>query len=132
MRRVGNLFQRIASFENLHRAATRAFRGKKDRSSVARFHFNLEQELLSIEYDLNSGTYCPSPYGVFSIFEPKERMICCSSFRDRVIHHAICDVIDPVLEKRFIYDTYACRKRKGTHRALFRAQEFTRRINGGG
>ncbi len=60
------------------------------------------------------------------IHDPKERMICAADFRDRVVHHAICKILGPIFEKSFIYDSYACRKNKGTHRAIKRAQFFCR------
>lgn len=131
MRRAGNLFEQIISFENLHAAARDACRGKKGKNNVARFYFNLESELIRLEEDLRGGKYQPSPYGVFKIFEPKEREICMSSVRDRVVHHAICRILEPIFEKRFIYDTYACRVGKGTHRAVQCACRCIRRVEGG-
>jgi len=131
VRRDGNLFAQIISFENLYSAAQDACRGKKGKNNVARFYFNLEHELIRLEDELRRGEYRPSPYGVFNIFEPKEREICMSSVRDRVVHHAICRVLEPLFEKRFIFDTYACRVEKGTHRAVQRACGFIRRVKGG-
>ncbi|MBI3295433.1 MAG: hypothetical protein HYZ71_11970 [Deltaproteobacteria bacterium] len=131
MKRIGNLFEQVVSFERLYLAATNALRGKKGKSNVARFYFDLESGLIKLEEELRNGTYRPEPYGVFRIFEPKEREICSSSVRDRVVHHAICNVLEPIIEKRFIFDTYACRVGKGTHRAIERARYFMRRVMGG-
>ena len=128
MKRKGNLFPRIIEFENLRLAAKKALRGKKGNSPVARFYFDLEKELLGIQEELKSKTYKPRPLRNFIITDPKERMIGASDFRDRVVHHAICNVLDPILERRFIYHSYACRKRKGTHRAIRQAQFYTRKF----
>ena len=127
MKRQGGLFQRTVDFKNLHAAAQLALRGKRDRGQVARFFFHLENELIRIQAELESKTYRPRPYRQFEIREPKVRQICSSDFRDRVVHHSICRVIDPILEARLIHDTYACRVGKGSHRALKRCQVFARR-----
>lgn len=127
MKRYGNLFEQIVSFENLWNAAHRAFRGKKGNIRVAEFYFHLETELLKLQQELASDAYQPRPYRMFEIYEPKRRIICAADFRDRVLHHAICHVLDPIFENGMISDTYACRRLKGTHRALQRAQQFSRR-----
>ena len=127
MRRIGHLFERIVSFENLSVAFWRAAKGKKSKGSVARYVVDFEKELLTLRAELTDGTYQPRPYFQFKVFEPKERNICCSDFRDRVVHHAICAVVDPFFERRLIGDTFACRKGRGSHRALRRCQEFSRR-----
>lgn len=124
MKRYGHLFERVVSFENLHRAAYRAFRGKRLNATVSPFYFNLENELLDLHRELSMGTYHPRPYGIFEIREPKVRQICSSNFRDRVVHHAICNVLEPLIEKELIFDTYACRAGKGNHAAVARAREF--------
>ena len=127
MKRYGYLFEHIVSFENLLIAARKAFRGKKHRADVSEFYFYMEKELLKLQEELTLGTYCLQPYYTFNIYEPKERKICASSFRDRVVHHAICNVIGPVFEKSLIFDTYACRNNKGTHRAVARVRAFARK-----
>jgi hypothetical protein len=73
------------------------------------------------------GSYEPGPYRVFEVYEPKPRQICASDIRDRVAHHAICNLLDPIFERRMIADSFACRIGKGTHRAIARAREFSRR-----
>ncbi len=124
MKRVGNLLESVVSFENIMAAAKKAFRGKKSKASVASFYFHLEKEVIRLQEELVSGTYRPRPYRIFEIREPKVRQICSSDFRDRVVHHAICNLIDPILERRLIWDTYACRVGKGAHSAVKRAQFF--------
>ena len=72
-------------------------------------------------------TYQPGSYQSFYIHEPKRRLISAAPFRDRVVHHALCNVIEPIFERSFIFDSYANRLGKGTHRAMDRCQEFARR-----
>ena len=127
MKRVGYLFDQIASLENLLLASRKAFKGKKDKPRVAAFYFDLEHEVVQLHRELVDGTYRPQPYRVFTIYEPKKRQICAADFRDRVVHHAICNSLDPILESALISDTYACRKGKGTHAAVNRAQYFARK-----
>lgn len=126
MRRHKNLFDQLTSFENLILAGRKASKGKRAKRAVAKFIFDLEKEVIQIQEELLAGTYWPSPYNVFEIREPKVRRICASTFRDRVVHHAICNLLEPIFERRFIGDSFACRRGKGTHMALRRCQEFAR------
>jgi len=127
MKRIGHLFDTVVSFDNLIVAAKKAMRGKTDNPSTARFHLNMEKEALELRAALLNGTYRPGPYDCFEIHDPKHRYICSVDIRDRVVHHAICNVLEPILERRFIFDSYACRVGKGTHRAVQRAQSFCRK-----
>lgn len=126
MKRVGFLFEKIITFENLVEAVYRAARGKKMKHSVARYFLDYEKEVITLQEELATESYDPMPYHQFTVFEPKVRRICSSEFRDRVVHHAICGVIEPYFERRLIYDTYACRVGKGSHMALKRCQDFSR------
>ena len=128
MKSYGGLFERITSCENLEQAMWRAARGKQDRGPVQRFLGEAAQELTLLQEELAAGTYRPRPYTQFRIRDPKPRTISCADFRDRVVHHAICDVIGPLLERRMISDSYACRVGKGTHRAVLQAQRHCRRF----
>jgi len=87
---------------------------------------HLEPELFRLQHELEGGDYRPGPYHTFTIREPKERQIAAAPFRDRVVHHAVCAALEPVFERRYIHDSYACRKDKGSHQALRRAWSFTR------
>jgi retron-type reverse transcriptase len=127
MRRRGHLFEQIATFDNLLVAAAKALRGKKDRLPVADFYFHLETELLRLEEELQTDAYTPRPYRTFMVYEPKPRRICAAHIRDRVVHHAICNVLEPLFEAFFISDSFACRQDKGTHRAIRKAQDCSRR-----
>ena len=127
MKRYGNLFEEIVSFENLVVAAKRAFRGKKNKAQVAQFYFDMENELLCIREELRNKTYRPLPLWIFRIREPKLRIIGASDFRDRVVHHAVCNIIEPTLERGYVHHSYACRVGKDTHRAVRQAQIFSRK-----
>ena len=126
MKRSNHLFPEICSFENLLKVSRRARLGKRHQSNVARFEFKLENELVSLQQELVMKTYQPGPYREFTIKEPKQRMISAAPYRDRVVHHALCQVIEPIFEKMFIFDSFANRKNKGTHKAILRFQEFSR------
>lgn len=126
MKRFGNLFDRVIAFENLLEAFHKARRGKASKRHPAEFYFRLESELPQLIREVEDGTYRPRPYRVFYVHDPKRRRISAAHFRDRVVHHAICNVLDPLFERLFIFDSYACRVGKGTHRALRRAQAFAR------
>jgi len=127
LKRRAALLERIIRFDNLLRAAGRAARGKRERPTVARFEFHLERELLALQEELAAGGYRPGAFFTFEIRDPKRRAICAAPFRDRVVHHAVCGVLEPVFERRLIFDTYACRPGKGTHAAVDRAQQLARR-----
>ncbi len=126
MRRYGNLWHQVIDFENLLKAARQAQQGKRFRANVLEFNYNLETRLLQLQHELQTQTYCPGEYRTFRIFEPKPRLISAAPYRDRVIHHALCNVIVPIFESTFVGDTYANRLGYGTHRALRRFTGFAR------
>ncbi len=122
-----NLYSQICSFENLYLAYRKARKGKRSRSTTADFEFNQEEELLDLQAELRSETWQPQPYRSFYIHDPKRRLISAAPFRDRVVHHALCNLLEPIWERRFIFDSYANRVGKGTQRAILRANHFARR-----
>lgn len=126
MKRYGNLWTEVVNFENLLVAARQAQKGKRFRDNVLAFNYNLEQELEQIQIELRSQTYCPGAYKTFEVMEPKPRKISAAPYRDRVVHHALCNVIVPIFERTFIADSYANRLGFGTHRALKRFTQFAR------
>jgi retron-type reverse transcriptase len=128
MQRLGNLWPRLIDFANLLDAFQKAARGKRFRPAVARFDLERERELLALRAELASGTYRPGPFHTFTIREPKPRLISAAPFRDRVVHHALCNVLEPIFERSFHPDSYACRKGKGTHAAVRRCQQHCRRF----
>lgn len=127
MKTCKNLYPQITGFANLDLAWHKARRGKRGKEAAARFEENAEGEMFQLQRELESHTYRPGPYRTFIVYDPKQRKISAAPFRDRVVHHALCNVIEPIYERKFIYDSYANRVGKGTHRALDRAQSFTRR-----
>lgn len=126
MKRYGKLWHQIIDWSNLLLAARYAQKGKRFRDNVLAFNYNLEPELFKLQSELSSKTYCPGAYRSFRIYDPKPRLISAAPYRDRVVHHALCNIIVPLIEKSFIHDTYANRVGYGTHRALARFIEFAR------
>ena len=127
MKSYKNLYPHICDFDNLLQAYYRARQGKKQTSEMYAFHFNLEENLWDLHHDLLTGSYQPGAYRNFYIHDPKRRKISAAPFRDRLVHHALCAVIEPLFERKFIDDSYANRKGKGTHKALDRAHRWVRR-----
>ncbi len=101
MKRQGNLWDGMISFENLLRAAHAAARGKRFKPGVGRFLFDLERQLLRLHEELAGKTYRPGPYRTFTIYEGKTRQISAAPFRDRVVHHALTGVLEPIFERSF-------------------------------
>ena len=127
MKSYRHLYPDIYRFDALYRAFRAARKGKRGRAAVADFELNLEHNLLRLAEELQEQTYCPGPYTNFYIHEPKRRLVSAAPFPDRVVHHALCRVIEPIWEARFIHTSYACRVGKGTHKALDQCQAWTRR-----
>ena len=128
MKRHGNLWTDMISFPHLLRAAETACRGKRFRPPVASFHFALEREPWRLHEELAAKTYRPGLYQTFMIHEPKLRQISAAPYRDRVVHHALVGTLEPIFERSFSHDSYACRHGKGTHAAVRRCQQFARRF----
>ena len=128
MKRHGNLYLTLTSFEHLLRSSEKAKRGKRFRPAVARYEFALERNLWELRERLISKSYQPGEYRSFYIYEPKQRLISAAPYRDRIVHHALTGILDPVFEPTFISDSYACRQGKGTHAAVDRYQHFARRF----
>jgi len=109
MKTYKNLYPEICSFGNLCIAFYGAARGKRGKAEVAAFEGELEPNLFRLQEALLAQTYRPGPYTHFPIRDPKPRVISAAPFRDRVVHHALVGVIEPIFEARFIHDSYACR-----------------------
>jgi retron-type reverse transcriptase len=127
MKSYKNLFNRIVSFQNLLLAADKARKGKAKKHIVTRFEMDLEKHLWKLNDELTHQTYQPGNYYEFTIYDYKERKISAAPYRDRVVHHALCNLIEPLFDKTFIDDSYACRRGKGTHRAVRRFTEFAQK-----
>ncbi len=119
----------IISIENLLEAWKEFICGKRSRKDVQEFERNLMNNLLSLHDDLSDRSYTHSEYEAFRIADPKPRNIHKAKVRDRLLHHAIHRKLYPFFDKRFIADSFSCRNRKGTHRALNRFHDFSYRIS---
>lgn len=122
------LHDQLCDWDNLLNAYYQAAKGKRGRPDVAAFEYHLGDELVLLQQSLLQKTYQPSPYQSFYIHEPKRRLISAAPFRDRVVHHALCNVMTPYFEQAFLPDSYANRIDKGTHRAIDRVQQFAKRF----
>jgi retron-type reverse transcriptase len=117
-------YKLIYDFENLYQSAETASEDKRYKNTVLRFFDNLEENIISIQNELIWKTYELGAFYTFERYEPKKRTISALPFRDRVIQIALCNIIEPAFEERFIYDTYGCRINKGTHAAANRVSYF--------
>jgi retron-type reverse transcriptase len=122
-----NLMEQVTRWDTLGSAYRHAARGKRGRNPAAEFEYALADNLLQLQHELQTQTYTPGGYHSFYIHEPKKRLISAAPFRDRVVHHALCLVTVRHFEKRFLPDSYANRRGKGTHAALDHCQQFARR-----
>jgi retron-type reverse transcriptase len=111
----------VCSRENLTLAWTKVARGKSANTAVQEFYANLDANLADIRTALTTGSYKPGTYHQFLIKDPKERVISASSVRDRVVYHALMNILEPLFERQMICHTYACRKGKGPHAAVLYA-----------
>jgi len=125
MKRLGGIWSRLLSFENLLLAYRKARRGKRSRPGVAEFGLDSERELIALQRELDAGEYQPGVYRLFTIYDRKPHVIAAAPFRDRVVHHAVMNVIEPVLDRTFISDSYACRLGQGVHAAVDRYQAWS-------
>lgn len=121
---VNGAYADIYTWENLYTAYRKAAKGKRSHRPAATFEFKLEDNLIQLQEELASESYRPGAYVNFTIHEPKRRLISAAPFRDRVAHHALCQVIEPAFERSFIDHSYANRVEKGTHRALNTCQAW--------
>lgn len=131
MKRFGNLYGKICTFDNLLLAFKKARLGKRYKNNVLKFSYYLEKELYILQQALQNETYEPGDYFTFRVYEPKERVIMALPFNDRVVQHALVNIIEPLFNKSFIYDSYACRVGKGTHKGIIRAKQFIRQAGRG-
>lgn len=120
-------WQTLTGLENLLKAFGKARQRKRARPDVQRFEFDLERELLDLQHELRNKQYQPGEFREFTLYERKPRSICVAPFRDRVVHHALMNQLEPLLEDVLAPHTYACRKGRGVHRAVRHYQRCTKR-----
>ncbi len=128
MKKLKGLYEQIYDFENLHEAYREARKNKRYRDEVLKFSANLEENLIQIQNELIWKTYSVGRYREFYVYEPKQRLIMALPFRDRVVQWAIYRVLNPLIERRYIRDSYACRVGYGAHLAVDRLQYWLRKL----
>lgn len=127
MKRANNLITAIAEIENLRLAFWKAKKGKSYSKSVVDYRNKLEANLLQLRAQILDNRVIVGNYRFFTIYDPKERQICESDFREQVLHHAVMNICDPYFERHQIFDSYASRRGKGTYAAIDRAKLFTKK-----
>jgi len=118
------MYEKICSLKNLGLAFRKAKKNKTKKRYVKKKKKNLKSNLFQLKKGLSNQIYKPCKLKNFILRDPKTRTISKSSFKDRVVHHALCNIIVPVLSKSFIYDSYANQIGKGAHKALKRFDVF--------
>ena len=123
-----DLYSEIISLKNLILAHKKARKGKSKKDYVKKFEEDLAYNLKILHDELKAQTYKPKSLQTFILRDPKTRKISKSDFRDRIVHHALCNIIEPIFDKAFIYDSCANRKGKGTLFAIERFNKFKRKV----
>jgi len=118
------MFEQICDLKHLFDAHKLAQLDNRYKRKICAFTFALEENLFHLRYEMQKGFYLPRPYTYFTLHDPKTRAIAAPDIRDRVVQHALVSVIQPLFEKQFIHDSYACRTNKGTHFAAMRLKRF--------
>lgn len=126
MSTLNHIFSTVTDLDNLLASYRVVLRGKRGSSTATEIDYNLMSALLELQHDLNIQTYTPLPYYSQYIYEPKRRYIQAPAFRDRIVHHAIHNIVMPFYDRHFIKDSYACRVGKGTHQAMRTIQRILR------
>lgn len=126
MKRTGGLYDHILSYDNLCLAFVKASKGKRHKPEVMDYSRHLVENLESLRHQLETGRFDIGHYYFFKVLDPKPRDICAASFPERVLHHAVMAVCEPVLERYAIHHSYACRKGKGMHKAVMKARDNAR------
>lgn len=123
MKRYNNLFEKIVSIDNLYLADKKARKNKSNRNDIKEFDKYKDNLLVRLQSTLINQTYTTSKYDTFIIREPKERLIFkLPYYPDRIVHHAIMNILEPIWRSVFITNTYSCIKKRGIHKALYDIQ----------
>jgi len=118
MKRYNNLFEKIISIENLQLADVNARKGKTNQNCIIKHDKNREDNILNLHSRLKTKTYRTSTYTTFKILDPKERLIYrLPYYPDRIVHHAVMNILEPIFVSTFTSDTYSCIKGRGIHSA---------------
>ena len=127
--RLVHSYDNIVSLDNLLVSWQEFLRGKRKRKDVAEFILNFSDNLLMLHNKLINKTYKHGGYQAFKITDPKPRDIHKAKIEDRIVHHAIYRILYPYFDKKFIFDSYSCRRNKGTHKAINRLGVFGRKVS---
>lgn len=129
MNKIVGLYDKICDFDNLYQSYLNARKCKKYKTGVLEFSANLEEQLITMQKELVDETYNINQYKEFYVYDPKKRLIMALDFYDRVVQWAIYRQLNPILDSRYIYDSYGCRIGKGTHKAADRLQYWLRQVS---
>lgn len=132
MKRYKNLYKQLCTSKSLEIAYQKARKGKSSKQSVIEFDKNVQENLEQLQKELVEMSYKPKPLKRFVVRDPKTRTIHASAFRDRIVHHLLVAMLEPIFEKIFICDSYASRKDKGVHSAVARFEQFMRKVSQNG
>lgn len=128
--KITNIYAKICEPANLYRAAHNTLlKGLRYKPQGAAWKKNMEYHLYKLHYQLKNKTYKHGSYSVFKVYDPKERVILAAQLTDRVVHHALHDIIEPIIDRKFIDHSYACRVGKGHHLGVKTAQKFLRKYD---
>jgi RNA-directed DNA polymerase len=122
------MYNHITSLENLLDAWKEFLKGKRSKKDVQEFQYRLSDNVFALHADLKNKKYMHGGYYAFNISDPKPRNIHKATVRDRLLHHAIYRQLYPFFDRRFIVDSYSCRRKKGTHRAMDRFRQFAYKV----
>lgn len=129
MKKLGHCYSEIISVDNLLLAWEEFVKGKRDKKDVQQFGFNLMDNIFALHYDLASFNYRHGGYKAFKVFDPKPRDIHKASVRDRLVHHAVYRILYPFFDRTFTTDSYSCRNKKGTHKAVRKLRRFFYKVS---
>ena len=124
-----NNYSEIISVDNLLLAWEEFVKGKRDKKDVQQFGINLMDNIFDLHSGLVSKKYRHGGYQAFKVFDPKPRDIHKASVRDRLVHHAVYRVLYPFFDRTFISDSYSCRNKKGTHKALEKLRRYFNKMS---
>lgn len=131
MKRVGNLYTAVYDMDNLHLADAKACKGKNNTYGVKFHNKNKEANLRKLHEQLKNKTFKTSKYDVFTIYEPKERVIYrLPYYPDRIVHHAIMNIMEPIWLSVFTHNTYSCIKGRGIHGCAKRVERIIKKYEG--
>ena len=129
MKKYKHLYKQIISLENLFLSWQRFRKGKSGKKDVMIFEYDLEQNIFQLHHHLKNKTYTHQPYTHFYVCDPKVRHISKASVVDRVVHHALFNILNPLFEPTFISNSFSCRVGKGNHKGVRVLEAMVRKVS---